>query len=417
MSRSLLYISCCLLLLAGFAACGKAKRLNERVTLWRNDKIPYGTYYARENLSRIFPEASIENIRTSPDPYHKENTTDLFENTYNPKANKTCYVIIADAVMPDDKEIEGLFDMVGKGTQVFISSFSIDETLLDSLQLKTSLYNSYLNVHDSLTVGVYDPVSWQESRYSYPGMALDNYFSDVDSSITTVLGKNKEGKANFVKISYESGGAFYIHLAPMSFTNFFLLHKSNKGYYDQVLSWMPRNAELVRWDDYFRNSVNGNGKGGNNRDNTKGTFSALGWLLDQQSLAWAWWLLLLLLLLIYLFESKRKQRIIPVIPPVKNASLDFVKTIGRMYFQRKDNKDLAHKMLVHFLGYVRSRYNIRATVLDEDFVQRLAYKSGYDQRAVQTLVYDLQYAQDAPQVSDHALLELNHKLETFYQYA
>ncbi|WP_315822010.1 hypothetical protein [Paraflavitalea speifideaquila] len=122
----------------------------------------------------------------------------------------------------------------------------------------------------------------------------------MDSSITTVLGKNAEGKANFVKIAYESGGAFYIHLAPMAFTNFFLLHKNNKSYYDQVLSWVPRNVEKLRWDDYFRNSSHGDGKDG---DNTKGAFSAMSWLLKQPALAWGWWLLLILLLLIYLFES------------------------------------------------------------------------------------------------------------------
>ncbi len=44
-----------------------------------------------------------------------------------------------------------------------------------------------------------------------------------------------------------------------------------------------------------------------------------------------------------------------------------------------------------------------SSVMDGDFVKRLAYKSGYDQQAVQALVYDLQYAQDAPQVSDHGL--------------
>lgn len=414
MSRSLLYISCCLLVLAGlFSSCNQSKRLNERVTLWRNDKIPYGTYYAHENLSRIFPEASIVINKTSPDPDHKSNLRDIF-GQYDENKGKTCYVIIANEVMPDEKEIEGLFGMVGKGAKVFISSSTIDENLLDSLQLKASLFTGFYNSHDSLTVRVNDPVSLQESSYSYPGKAFDNYFSYVDSSITTVLGKDEEGRANFVKISYESGGAFYIHLAPMSLTNFFLLHKNNKSYYDQVLSWLPNNIEVVRWDDYFRNSTRGNGK---NNGDTKGAFPVMRWLLSQQALAWAWWLLLLLLLLIYLFESKRKQRIIPVIQPLRNASLDFVKTIGRMYFQRKDNKDLAHKMAAHFLGYVRNRYNIRTGVMDEDFVKRLAYKSGYDQQAVQALVYDLQYAQDSPQVSDHALLELNHKLETFYQYA
>jgi hypothetical protein len=410
-SRSLLYISCCLLILAGFASgCSRSKKINERVSLWRHDKIPYGTFYAYENLSRIFPEATIVNSKLSPDPYKKSGIQEIL-GEYNYSAKKTCYIIIAHRVIPDDKEVEGLFNLIGKGAQIFISSFNISESLLDSLQLKTSLYTGFYNDHDSLSVSVSNPVSFVESRYTYPGRALDNYFSVVDSSITTVLGKDEKGRANFIKISYESGGAFYIHLAPMSLTNFFLLHKENKGYYDQVLSWLPRNVEVVRWDDYFRNNTNGDG------NNTKSPFSATGWILSQQSLAWAWWLLLLLLLLIYLFESKRKQRIIPVIQPLKNTSLDFVKTIGRLYFQRKDNKDLAHKMAVHFLGHVRNRYNIRATVMDEDFVQRLAYKSGYDQQAVHALVYDLRYAQDSPQVSDYELLELNHKLQTFYQYA
>lgn len=414
MSRSLLYISwCCLLMAIAASGCNQSKRLNERVTLWRNDKIPYGTWYARENLQRIFPEASIINHKTSPDPYQKASIRDAF-GQYDDNIGKTCYLIIADEVLPDDKETEGLIGLVNRGAKIFISSASIDETLLDSLQLKTSLYSGFYNRHDSLTLQLYDPVSWKESTYSYPGKAFDNYFSYVDSTITTVLGKNANGKANFVKIAYESGGAFYIHLAPMAFTNFFLLHKENKGYYDQVLSWLPRNMEVVRWDDYFRNSTRGEGKDGSGANNA---YKALGWLLNQKSFAWAAGLLLLLLLLIYLVESKRKQRIIPVIEPLRNASLDFVKTIGRMYFQRKDNKDLSHKMTVHFLSHVRNRYNIRSSVMDADFVKRLTYKSGYDQQAVQALVYDLQYAQDAPQVSDQALLELNHKLETFYQYA
>lgn len=414
MSRSPLYILGCLIILVVFVSgCNRSKRLNERVTLWRKDKIPYGTYYARENLSRIFPDAVIYNHKISPDPYSKANLGSNSDQ-YEQEHTKTCYVIIAGKVMPDEKEIEGLFGLVQKGVHVFISSPTIDETLLDSLQLKASLYSGFFNNHDSLTVRVSDPVTLQESSYTYPGKAFDNYFSYIDSSITTVLGKDAQGKANFVKISYESGGAFYIHLAPMAFTNFFLLHKHNKSYYDQVLSWLPSDMAVVRWDDYFRNSTRGDGKDG---DHVKGPFPAMRWLLSQPPLAWAWWLLLLLLLLIYLFESKRKQRVIPVIHPLKNASLDFVKTIGRMYFQRKDNKDLAHKMTVHFLGHVRTRYHIRSSAMDEEFVKRLAYKSGYDQQAVQALVYDLLYAQDAPTLSDHALLELNHKLETFYQHA
>jgi hypothetical protein len=414
-SRSPLYVICVLLLVTGIISactgCSKQKKLNDRVTLWRKDKIPYGTFYAYENLQRLFPAATIINNKVSPDPYRQKNVREIFANTSSSNSHKTSNVVIATRVLPDEKELDALFSKVYKGEQVFISSLNIGENLLDSLQLKASFYTSYFNENDSLTVEVSDPVSASRSRFSYPGKAMDNYFTSMDSSITSVLGKDAQGRANFIKVSYENGGAFYIHLAPLALSNFFLLHKNNKSYYDQVLSYLPKDAEVINWDDYFRSS---DGKGG---ANTRGGFSALAWGAKQPALAWGGSLLILLLLLIYLFESKRKQRIIPVIEPLKNASLDFVKTIGRMYFQRKDNKDLAYKMTAHFLGHVRSRYNIRGTTMDDDFVQRLAYKSGYDQQAIQALVYDLHFSQAQSQLSDHALLELNHKLETFYQFA
>jgi hypothetical protein len=406
---SLLHIASGLLLLAFMAGgCNKAKKLNERVTLWRKDKIPYGAFYAHENLKRIFPEAEIVDSRRSPDQSQKL----TIGSTGEYSGRRTSYVVISTKVLANEEELSAMFRMVTRGDQVFISSSNISDNLLDSLQLKAALYTGFFSEHDSLEVAVRNPETSVQSKYFYPGKAMDNYFSAVDSTITTVLGTDDQGRANFIKISYEGGGAFYIHLAPLALSNFFLLHKDNKSYYDQVLSYLPKNTEVIRWDDYFRSSD------GNRSDNDNSSnFSALSWWGKQQGLGAAMWLLLLLLIIIYLVESKRKQRIIPVIPALNNASLDFVKTIGQLYFQRKDNKDLAYKMMVHFQGYVRNRYAIRGAAMDDEFVQRLAYKSGYDKEAIQALVYDLHYAQAQPQITDHALLELNHKLETFYKHA
>jgi hypothetical protein len=47
----------------------KKEKLDERVSLWRNDKIPYGTYYAYQNLSEIFPGADIQVTKRSPDRF------------------------------------------------------------------------------------------------------------------------------------------------------------------------------------------------------------------------------------------------------------------------------------------------------------------------------------------------------------
>lgn len=398
----------------GLGACnGNAKRMSKRVTFWRNDKIPYGTWYAYKELQHIFPDAAITINKTSPDKYKAMLMKDVNKSSEEETEydnHKTAYIIISSQVVPDDNEVTALLSQVAQGQHIFISSMRFGETLLDSLRLKTAFYTSIYNIKDSLTVSVNNPETEDSLSFSYPGYALDNYIVSMDSSITTILGKDEFGRANFVRFSYEGGGSLYIHLAPAALTNFFLLHKRNKAYYDNVLSYLPKNTELVRWDDYFRYHERGS-------ENPNDNFSALGWILKQRSLAAALWLLVLLLLIIYLFESKRKQRIIPVIPPLQNASLDFVKTIGRLYFQRHDNSNLAQKMTAHFLDYVRSRYSIRTALSDPEFESRLSWKTGYDVNALKDLLYQIKMVQDEPSVSDDSLLELNRKLEHFYKHA
>ena len=406
-------------LAALIAGCGaRTKRLNKRVTLWRNDKIPYGTYYAYENLHHLFPSAKVVVNKRSPDRYKTfslKNVKDKEEDEVEADDDKTSYVIITSRILPDDDEVAALLGMVARGQHVFMSALQIGEPLLDSLHLKTAFYTSVYNSDDSLTVSVDNPETNDSLSFSYPGMALDNYFVSIDSTIATVLGEDKYGRPNFVRFTYNGGGQLYIHLAPMAFSNFFLLHKHNKAYYDNVLSYLPQSSEVVRWDDYFRYHTKGNeeGQGGQG----KGLFGAGSWLGKQPGLATAMWLLLLLMLIIYLFESKRKQRIIPVIQPLKNASVDFVKTIGRLYFQRHDNRNLAQKMTVHFQDHVRSKYGIRASLTDPEFEKRLVWKTGYDADATKDLLYYMNMLQDEPSITDEGLLELNRKLEHFYKHA
>jgi hypothetical protein len=73
-------------------------------------------------------------------------------------------------------------------------------------------------------------------------------------------------------------------------------------------------------------------------------------------------------------------------------------------------------MMAHFLDHVRSRYHIRTAVLNEEFEQRLAYKSGYDADAVKNLFYYMRFTQHQATVSDEELLRLNHKLDKFYKH-
>ena len=95
--------------------------------------------------------------------------------------------------------------------------------------MKTAATTAYYNGSDSLRVTVTSPGTYDSLSFGYPGKAYDNSFVSVDTSITNILGWNTRGEINYVKISYESGGSISIHLAPMAFTNFFLLHRIGEG--------------------------------------------------------------------------------------------------------------------------------------------------------------------------------------------
>lgn len=396
-------------------SCGGdgGKKMNDRITIWRKDKIPYGAFYAFEQLDEIFPNAEVVIDKESPDGSNN--------NIFKPKVSeiatkvtqhkgKVFQMILSPTVLPSDTELGALLNYVYEGNQLFISSFDIGKNLLDTLNLETSRLNG-LRVADSLKVSVMNPVSLEDQTYWYPGQTYDNSFASLDTEYIRVLGRDYNNNPNFVKISYENGGAIYIHLAPLAFSNFFLLHKDNKKYYDYALSNVPENTELVVWGEYFRDHYNGEGQGG--RPN--GTARIFSWMAKQPPLLWALILLLSLFVIIYLFESKRRQREIPERKPLKNASLEFVKTIGSLYYQRRDNKNLALKMTAHFLDHVRNRFNIPTSRMDSDFEARLSYKTGIESAVIHDIVYQAKYLADQEAVSDTELLIFDQQLRNFYK--
>ncbi|HEY8389003.1 MAG TPA: hypothetical protein VIK74_10390, partial [Parasegetibacter sp.] len=343
------------LIISTISGCGK-KHVDQRVTLWRLDKNPYGTWVAYNNLSQIFPEATIQTNTQSPNPFKLyEAVEESFSSSGG--SSGTVTIIITPQLRPDVHEWVALFNKVRRGEHVFISALDIDRTVIDSLSLVTSAMSPELFLLiDSLEVSVFEPEFGEEYVFSYPGRNGERWIESLDSNYTNILGKNDYGMANYVRWNFESGGSLSLHLVPMAFTNYFLLHKNNLRYYDMVLSHLPKRTRLVVWDDYFRNHTRGAVK----------DFSRLQVILSHQSLRWAFFVVLLIFALLYLFESKRRQALIPVISRHRNTSLDFVRTVGALYFQKKDNKNLAQKIIAHFLERVRTKYNISTTTLDEE---------------------------------------------------
>lgn len=318
-------------------------------------------------------------------------------------------IFIGHEANPEPSELNALLNFVGEGNHAFISALYFGDTLLRTLNV-TLNRDVRQFFRDSLRLSVYRPVTNDSMSYVYPGIALDRWADTLDTKYATVLGRDEKGHPDLIKFSYKGGGTLFLHLAPLAFSNYFLLHKDNKTYYDNVISYIPEDVNEVIWDESLRYSHHNN-------------FSALNYILKsknpagQLSLAWGFWLLLLLFLLIYFFESKRRQRIVPLITGLRNTSLDFVETVGRLYYQRRDNQNLAVKMATHFQDHIRTRYNIPVHLSDPEFVDRLSYKTGISKDSLRMLTADLVGVQQSGSVSDRELLELNKKLDEFYKQA
>jgi hypothetical protein len=371
-----------------------SKKLNKRVTFWRKDKIPYGTFVAYESLPSLFPHAEISVSSTN------------FSTLAQQGGKKKALIFIGHYAEPDAGEINGLLNFVGQGNHVFLSALHFGDTLLHTLNLRLGANMDAYSGKDSLGVNILQPGSYDSLSFTYPGEAYGSWLDSLDQKYTTVLGRDARGRPNLVRFSYKGGGSLFLQFAPMAFTNFFLLHKNNKAYYDNVFSYIPGNVNEVLWDESLRYDSNGNNG-----------FSALRFIMKNDPLRIGFWLLMLLLLLIYLFESKRRQRIVPVIDSLRNNSLDFVRTIGRLYYQRRDNQNLVMKMATHFQDYIRTRYNLSVQLSDVVLVERLAYKTGIAKEFLHELTEDIMRLQSSQVVLDEELLGLNKKLEEFYKQA
>ncbi len=358
------------------------------------DRIPYGTKYSYDNLPFIFPNADIRTSHVFPDLSKNENGEDTSK----------ILIIVGPEFAPEPDEMRALIRFAASGkNQVFISALNYGDTVMKMLNL--TLKEDLFGEADSAEISLLDPIKGDWLKYSYPGYSNRSFFAGIDTGYTTILGKDIMGRPDFIRISYLGGGSLFIHLDPFAFSNFFLLHRRNKSYYDIAFSYMFKRAGIVEWSDYFRYRK------------SRQNFSSLRFILGNRSLRWAFWLTLILFLLMFFIESKRKQRAIKMFPVLRNASEDFVKTVGRLYFQQKNNQNLATKMVAAFLENIRSAYKLSTSILDEDFAFKLAFRTGRPINEIKKVVQLIHEVRLKSELSDQELMDLHNQISQFNKSA
>ena len=401
-----------LLLLVATGNYQKRRHLDNRVTLRKADKIPYGTYVAFKSLGYLFPDAKIYSDRHEPGYWDSLSTYE----------NEQAVFIVTGRFSADEFEMKRLVSFAEKGNDVFISAIELSASAENILgcEAATAYMPSFFGATeaeygDTLELKLKSLPGNKLVSYQYPGRYMYGYFSSIDTVTTDILGTDAAGRPDFIHLQAGDGNIF-IHLVPLAFTNYFLLHKNNIAYYEKAFSYINPSVKKIVWDEYYLNKKYND----NNEENKKGWFRVLMNLQNEEGkkpFKAAFWLAIFLLLIYVLMEMRRKQRFIPVQTKPRNDSLDFVKTIGRLYFDKGDHRNLCRKMGSYFLEYVRNKYKLPTNNLNDEFITHLHYKSGLDEAEVRRIVTFIKYTEDSPSVSQSELAEFHELLETFYKKA
>ncbi|WP_370897328.1 DUF4350 domain-containing protein [Chryseobacterium gossypii] len=337
----------------------------KETTDWRknfdvNEKSPFGLFIFNEEVEGLF-KGKLKKIGQTPYDY------------YSQHQKKAHNILVIESEI-DTESWNKILDEVSKGSDAMLIVSRIPKEISDSI----GYYDSTLSFEEENVLKLTD------KKYQNDFIRLDKFpsgrgFTFIKPGVE-VLGKtvekNNSDQANFIKSKFGKG-TIYVHSEPLFLTNYYLLKSGNIKYAQDVFSYLDDKETL--W--FVEN-------------NTEVSRFFMRFVLSNPALKYAWWVFLGSLVLFIFFNAKRKQRVVPVIEPLKNTSVDFVKSIGNLYLQEGDFHDMMAKKAQYFLNRVRMDLLIDTQKLDEEFAKKLHLKTGKPLEMIDEAISLIKKAQD-----------------------
>lgn len=340
-------------------------------TLHHKHKSPYGTFILFENLSYLFPEQSVNAQYRS--------LYELQEQGYEQEN----ILIFAAEFSPDEQDTEVLMDILDSGGYVFATARAFGGKLANTLKLETDtrLKESIVQEKDTLEI--------RESLY---------YFSAYDSARMEVLARSENGDPVLLRLNKEEG-ALILSSVPQTYTNYFMLEDTLAQEAAQSLSFLP--VRDVLWNEYYHL--------GRMEPTTP-----LRFLLSVPALRWAVYLSLAGLILFMIFESKRRQRAVPVVVPPRNSTLDFIQTVSNLFMRASNHQEMAKKKIIYFREYLLTQFRLDGEWQDQHFRERVAHKTAKSPEEVDKVFDFILTIKGKQDLSSKELLVLNQYIDRFY---
>lgn len=370
------------------------KPLDLRPYYTSNSKKPLGSKAFFDLFENAKPDAELIDLKETLFTFDRKNSIQsgsmLFFNNY---------------VDFDAQSFEILTKYVRDGNDVLISSNFFPKIFQDSLKIKTL----YILEYDKLS---YDSkvVLSNKTSEAIPPMEWDMNYFEVNENNYEALGhvhvthdnkdKEKEKQPNLLRIPMDKGN-LYVHSFPEAFSNLFLLHEKNHVYTEDLLNLLDLNHSIYL-DKY-------------NKSGNEQIQSLVHYITEQPALNLAYKSLLFLSILLVIFESKRKQRSIPVITPLANKTYEFAQTVALMYLDKKEYKQLAEKEIFQFLDFIRNQLKIDTKIINDSFFNELSTKLGKKTEDVRKTFELIKSTQNKETISKEEMYELHQLIEFLKQ--
>ena len=206
-------------------------------------------------------------------------------------------------------------------------------------------------------------------------------------------------------------GRLVLVSTPLLFTNYGILDSASRPYVLRLTNLLSARA-TVRLDA----SMAGGAVIGTEAD--KHNETPLSFIARHPALRWAYYTLLVALVLFFVFTAKRRQRVIPIIAAPANNDLEFVKLIGRLYFERHDNADLVLKRYAALTDTLRTDEDIDLTDRRrlEASIEEVAQLTGLPVADIRRLLTEIRNLRDQQlQVDDATMMRLVRQMDELTQ--
>ena len=351
------------------------KPLNWAVTFSDKDKNPYGGYVLYDRLGDVFNG-------------HKSLS---FETLYEMRGKEGSVVILADQFKPSMPDLGALKAGLDSGRSYFIAAHSFSREFLDTLALNSGRSYEPLGAVSSDSSAL---MANGDTVYC-PVTLLDAYFEPDSLEGWEVLARTDRPVAIRKGIGR---GTLVLATVPLVFSNYGLLYDpGNYRMASFLLQHLP-DGDVV-YDRFYQT--------GKPRASTP-----LRYFLSQAPLRWFVYLTVLGLLLLLVVGSQRTQRAIPVWEAPQNTTLEFVRTIGGLYHQEANHKNVADKMITYFLNSLTENYYVRDFANDKTLGQ-LAAKTGLDIREIVRTFDLIRHIRQATTISEETLNQLYQHISNF----